>query len=109
MGWVVQLVETGTDRSRARGVDVLEISQALPASNGPAGHIAPVHIPPISGQSRLACEPGCRSRENVALQPQLLVLAPQPSQLVTFSRREPVTLLLPATLLPVGLRNPLAD
>ena len=27
MGWVVQLVETGTDRSRARGVDVLEISR----------------------------------------------------------------------------------
>jgi hypothetical protein len=53
MGWVVQLVETETDRSRARGVDVLEISQALPASSGPAGHIAPVHIPPISGQSRV--------------------------------------------------------
>ena len=27
MGWVVQLVETGTDRSRARSVDVLEISR----------------------------------------------------------------------------------
>ena len=44
MGLVWQLVETRTD-SRTRSVDVLEISQALPASSGPAGHIAPVHIP----------------------------------------------------------------
>ena len=27
MGWVVRLVETGTDRSPARGVDVLEIGR----------------------------------------------------------------------------------
>jgi hypothetical protein len=50
MGLVGQLIETRTD-SRTRSVDLLEISQALPASKGPAGHIAPVHIPPISGQS----------------------------------------------------------
>ena len=53
MGLVWRLVETRTD-SRTRSVDVLEISQALPASSGPAGHIAPVHIPPISGQSQAA-------------------------------------------------------
>jgi hypothetical protein len=56
-GSVLRLVETRTD-SRTRRVDVLEISQleisqVLPASSGPAGHIAPVHIPPISGQSPL--------------------------------------------------------
>jgi hypothetical protein len=50
MGLVWRLVEMRTD-SRTRSVDVLEISQALPASSGPAAHIAPVHIPPISGQS----------------------------------------------------------
>ena len=62
MGSVLRLVETRTD-SRTRSVDVLEISQALPASNGPAGHIAPVHIPPISGQSLEALEasPGTRA------------------------------------------------
>ena len=54
-------------------------------------------------------EPGRRSRENVALQPQLLVLAPQPGQLVTLGCGQAVNLLLPAALLLVGLRNPSAD
>jgi hypothetical protein len=57
MGLVWRLVETRTD-SRTRSVAVLEISQALPASSGPAGHIAPVHIPPISGQSPPGSEDG---------------------------------------------------
>src|SRR5258707_13287047 len=56
-----------------------------------------------------ARDPGGRSRENVALQPQLLVLPPQPGQFLTLSRRKPVALLLPAALLPVGLRHPVAD
>src|SRR5260370_17157200 len=49
------------------------------------------------------------SREDVALQPQLLVLTSQPCQLVTLCSGQPATLLLPAALLPVGLRNPVAD
>jgi hypothetical protein len=44
-----------------------------------------------------------------ALQPQLLVLTPQPGQFLALSRRRPVALLLPAALLPVGLRHPVAD
>ena len=59
MGLVWWLVETRTD-SRTRSVDVLEISQleisqALPASNGPAGHTAPVHIP--QSLDSPSCEP----------------------------------------------------
>src|SRR5258707_1041858 len=34
---------------------------------------------------------------------------PQPGQFLTLSRRKPVALLLPAALLPVGLRHPVAD
>src|SRR4029077_16162551 len=40
---------------------------------------------------------------------QPLVLTPQPCQLVMFCGGQPSTLLLPAALLPVGLRNPVAD
>src|SRR4029077_2687352 len=58
---------------------------------------------------RFACEPGSSSREDVALQPQLLVLTSQSCQLVTLCSGQPATLLLPAALLPVGLRNPVAD
>jgi hypothetical protein len=49
------------------------------------------------------------SRENVALQPQLPVLAAQAGELVAFGCGQPVTFLLPAALLPVGLHDPLAD
>jgi hypothetical protein len=35
--------------------------------------------------------------------------APQPGEFLTLSRRKPVALLLPAALLPVGLRHPVAD
>jgi hypothetical protein len=62
----------------------------------------------VSGAG-LACEPGRRSREDLALQPQLLVLAPQPGQIVALGRGQPITLLLPAALLPVRLCDPVAD
>ena len=40
---------------------------------------------------------------------QLLVLTPQPGQLVALGRRQPIALLLPAALFPVRLRDPMAD
>ena len=42
----------------------------------------------------LAGEPGRHSRENVALHPQLLVLAPQPGQLVALGRAQAISFLL---------------
>src|ERR671939_458494 len=54
-------------------------------------------------------KPGRGSRENVALQPKLLVLAPPPDQLIALGRSQPVALLLPAALLLVGLHDPGAD
>src|SRR5260370_1273910 len=41
--------------------------------------------------------------------PQLLGVTPEPGQFLTLSRSKPVALLLPAALLPVGLRHPVAD
>ena len=70
--------------------------------------MASVARPPSGGASKrtlLACEPGRGSRENVALQPQLLVLTPQPGQLVALGRGQPIALLLPAALFPVRLRH----
>lgn len=43
------------------------------------------------------------------LQPQLLVLTPQPGQLATLGRSQPIALFLPATLFPIRLRNPVTD
>ena len=60
-------------------------------------------------RTRQQLETGSSSREDVALQPQLFVLTSQPCQLVTLCSGQPATLLLPAALLPVGLRNPVAD
>jgi hypothetical protein len=57
----------------------------------------------------LAGEPGRSSRKDVALHAELLVLATQPRQLVTLGRRQGVTFLFPAALLPVSLDNPAAD
>ena len=60
----------------------------------------------------LAGKPGRRSRENVALQAQLLVLPPQPGQFLAFGRAQAGIggrLCLPAPVLTVGLGNPVAD
>ena len=57
----------------------------------------------------LASKPGGRSREDVALQAQLLVLAAQPNELLAVGRRHNLTVLLPAALLSVGLADPVAD
>src|SRR3954466_9778506 len=53
-----------------------------------------------------------RSRENVALQAQLLVLPPQPAQFLAFGRAQAgssSTLGLPAAVLPIGLGHPITD
>ena len=57
---------------------------------------------------------GRRSRENIALEAQLLVLTPQPRQLVTLRRAQDAVgdhggFPFPAPLLPAGLRDPVAD
>jgi hypothetical protein len=57
--------------------------------------------------ARIACEAGRGSRDDVALQPQLLVLAAQAGEFVTFGGRQPVFLLFPADLLPIGLGDQL--
>src|SRR4051795_5719736 len=60
----------------------------------------------------LAGKPGRRSRENVALQAQLLVLPPQPAQFLTFGRAQAgisSRLGLPAPVLQIGLDHPIAD
>jgi hypothetical protein len=61
-----------------------------------------------SRRSRVRTRPPLE-REDVALQSQLLVLTPQPRQLVAFGQGQAVTLLFPAALLAVRLRNPVAD
>ena len=57
---------------------------------------------------------GRRSREDVALQAQLLVLTPQPRQIVTLRRAQDAVgdhggFPFPAALLTAGLRDPVAD
>ncbi len=60
-------------------------------------------------------EPGSRSRKDVALHPQLPVLAPQPGQLVALGRAQAITCRgrsvapFPAALLAASGSNPLAD
>src|SRR4051795_9625131 len=55
----------------------------------------------------LSCKPGRGSREDVALQPQLLVLTPQPRQLLALVRRQPGSQqFLPATFPQAGLPPP---
>ena len=76
---------------------------------------------PVSGanQARVPSQlagmgAGRRSREDVALQPQLLVLTPQPRQIVTLRRAQDAVgdhggFPFPAALLTAGLRDPVAD
>lgn len=61
----------------------------------------------------LPCEPGCRSRENVALQAQLLVLAPEANGFVALGGSQDIVgdgrLRLAATFPSIGLGNPVSD
>ena len=61
----------------------------------------------------LPCEPGRRSREDVALQAQLLVLAPEAHEFVALGGRQDIVsggrLRLAATFPSIGLGNPISD
>jgi hypothetical protein len=114
------------DEFEAHGLDELRV---IDASVMPAVTSTNTNAPTIIIAEKCRDHQGCRTakkwwrrtrrragrcrrlveREDVALQPQLLVLRAQPCQLVTLCSGQHVTLLLPAALLPLGLCNPVAD